>query len=172
MPLTSKIKLSVDAKLTQVLDLAEGSVPMLKEYAALLATGIGAGQADKVWHDERTLGASTGEDIDLAGDATFKDAFGNAITLVKVKGLVVSANAANANNVVVGNAATNGFISWVGGATHTVTVRPGATLALFCGQADAAGYAVTAGTGDLLRILNGGAGTSVTYQIIIIGTSA
>jgi hypothetical protein len=170
MPLTSKLKVSVDAKLTQTLDLAEGTVPMLKEYAAALATGIGAGQADKVWHDQRTLALSTGEDIDLAG--TLVDAFGNALTFVKVKGLLVSAAATNANNVVVGNAATNGFVSWVGGATHTVTVRPGATLALFCGQADAAGYAVTAGTADLLRILNGGAGSSVTYDIIIIGTSA
>jgi len=100
------------------------------------------------------------------------DAFGVALAFVKVKGLVISAAAANANNVVVGNATSNGFISWVGAAAHTVTVRPGATLALMAGGADAAGYAVTAATADLLRVANGGAGTSVTYDVIIWGTSA
>jgi hypothetical protein len=37
----------------------------------------------------------------------------------------------------------------------------------------AAGIAtVTAGTGDILRVDNSGAGTTVTFDIVIIGTSA
>ena len=33
----------------------------------------------------------------------------------------------------------------------------------------AAGYAVTAGTGDILKVANSGAGTGVTYDIVIVG---
>jgi hypothetical protein len=31
---------------------------------------------------------------------------------------------------------------------------------------------VTAGTGDILQVANSGAGTSVTYDIIVIGTTS
>ena len=35
----------------------------------------------------------------------------------------------------------------------------------------AAGWLVTAGTGDLLKIANGGAGSAVDYDIILIGAA-
>ena len=45
-------------------------------------------------------------------------------------------------------------------------VRPGGTFALIAD--DAAGYAVTPGTGDLLKIAAATTGT-VTYDLILIG---
>jgi|SRR5688572_13113839 len=170
--MTLSSKLTVTARVTQTaaLDLVEASVPLLRTYTSILADGVGGGQADRVFHDRRTLSASANEDLDLAGGLT--DAFGAALTFVKIKGLLVAAAAANTNNVIVGGAASNGFVTWVGGATHTLTVRPGAVLALFAGQADTTGYAVTASTGDLLRVANSGAGSTVTYDIVIVGTSA
>lgn len=171
MSLTSRLTVSIDALYKASLDLSEVQNPMLKSYAKILQTGTGAGQADKFWHDRRTLAASTGEDLDLNG-AALTDPFGAALAFVRVKGLIIAAADANTNNVIVGNAASNGFVSWVGGATHTVTLRPGAVMALFAGQADATGYAVTAGTADLLRVLNGAAGSTVDYEIIVVGASA
>ena len=53
-----------------------------------------------------------------------------------------------------------------GAAIHGAAVRPGGE-ALFV--APGTGWTVTPATGDLLRILNGGAGTPVTYDIMIIG---
>ena len=98
------------------------------------------------------------------------DVFGATVTFARIRAIAVSAAASNTNNVVVGGAASNQFATWAGAATHTVTVRPGG---LFCvANTDATGYAVTAGTGDLLRIANSGAGTSVVYDIILIGASA
>jgi hypothetical protein len=170
MPLTSNLTVAVSAIQTAALDLGTASAQMSKSYAAALASGTAAGQADRIFHDQRTLSASATEDLDLAGVLT--DAFGAALTFVRIKGLIIAAVPGNTNNVIVGNAATNGFVSWVGGATHTVTVRPGAVLALIAGSADATGYAVTAGTADLLRVGNSGAGTSVTYDVVVIGASA
>jgi hypothetical protein len=82
----------------------------------------------------------------------------------------VRAAAGNTNAVAVGGAASNGFVGWVADATDKINVRPGGVFGLFA--PDSAGYPVTAGTADLLRIGNGGAGSSVTYDIIIIGASA
>jgi hypothetical protein len=170
MTLVSDLSVNVSASYSTALDLATGSVPLLKSYRTLLASGTAVGQADKVWHDQRTIGASGSEDLDLAGVLT--DAFGASLTFVKLKGLIVAAAAGNTNNVVLGGAA-NAIASFLSpAATGLLTIRPGTVFALLTGSADATGYAVTAGTGDLLHVANSGAGTSVTYDVIVIGTSA
>jgi hypothetical protein len=40
------------------------------------------------------------------------------------------------------------------------------------GVADAIGWGVTAGTGDLLKVANSAGSTSVNYDIVVIGNSA
>jgi hypothetical protein len=132
-----------------------------------LGSGTGANQADRMYTATRTLAASTGEDLDLAG--TLLDAFGATITFARIKAMIFRANAANTNNVIIGNAAANGFIPWVGSATDKLTLRPGGFFALVA--PDVTAYAVTPATADLLHVLNGGAGTSVTYDVAIIGAS-
>lgn len=170
MTLVTRVGLTVDANYTAALDLATASVPLLKTYATALQSGTGAGQADKIFHDTRTLTASSTEDLDLAG--VLLDAFGSAITFVKIKALIISAAAGNTNNVLVGGVAAGLSSIIVPQATGIVTVRPGATFAVFAGAADATGYAVTATTADLLHVANSAGSTSVTYDIIVIGTSA
>lgn len=170
MPLTSRITLAATASQTSTLDLGTAVAQLAKSYTADLTNGTAAGQVDRIFHDTRTLAASANEDLDLAG--VLVDALGNSLTFARVKGLIISAAVGNVNNVVVGNATTNGFISWVGAATHTITVRPGATFSLFAGQTDATGYAVTAATADLLRVANSSSGSTVTYDIVILGCSA
>lgn len=169
MALTSSISVSANADLTAALDLAVGDVPLAVRNALQLSTGTAAGQADKVFHDRRTLAASAAEDLDLAGVLT--DAFGAAITFARIKGLYISAAAANTNNVVVGNAASNGWATLLS-ATGTLTLRPGAFVGVGTGVADAVCYSVTAATADLLHVANSGAGTSVQYDVVIIGASA
>lgn len=170
MPLASRISLAVNANLTSALDLVTASAPLLKTYEAILATGTGAGQADKIFSDTRTLAASGTEDLDLAG--VLLDAFGTAITFVKIKALIVSAAAGNTNNVLVGGVAAGLSSIIVPQTTGIVTVRPGATFAVFAGQADSTGYAVTATTADLLHVANSSSGTPVSYDVIVVGTSA
>ena len=62
------------------------------------------------------------------------------------------------------------FINWVGDPTDKISVRPGGAFILIA--PDATGYAVTAATGDLLKIANSAGTTSVTYDIIIIGATS
>ncbi|MFF3310484.1 hypothetical protein [Streptomyces sp. NPDC002952] len=170
MPLSGTVlAMSAFAELSTALDLGTAKAPQSFNRSVTLGSGTAAGKADRVFADRRTLAASATEDLDLAG--VLLDAFGAAITFVRVKGLFISAAAANVNNVIVGASATNTWSTLLN-ATGTVTLRPGATLGAMAGVTDPTGYAVTASTGDLLKIANSGAGTSVTYDIFVIGASA
>lgn len=169
MTLSTQVVAWVRPTQTNPLDLGTGTFsPDLAKTDFLLTNGTGANQADRLWADTRTINASSNEDLDLAGSLT--DAFGATITLARVKLIYVKAAAGNTNNVVVGGAASNGLLNWVADATDKINVRPGGVLLL--AAPDATAYAVTAATGDLLRIANSGAGTSVTYDIVIVGSSA
>ncbi|MFE3371185.1 hypothetical protein ACFXOK_16485 [Streptomyces sp. NPDC059173] len=170
MPLSGTM-LAVSAFGEQVtaIDLGTSRAPQALSRSMSLASGTGAGEADRVFSDRRTLAASGTEDLDLAG--ALVDAFGATITFARIKGLVIAAAAGNTNNVVVGGASSNAWATLLG-ATHTLTLRPGAFVAVGTGAADATGYAVTASTGDLLKVANSDAGSAVTYDIHIIGASA
>lgn len=170
MTLSSKINLRVASNLSSALDLVTAQANLSKSYSVELDNGTAAGQADRVFADTRTLAASATENLDLAGSLT--DALGAAVTFAKVKAIIFKAADANTNNVIVGGDVTNTFFPMFGLETDSLVLRPGALVALVCGEADAAGYAVTAATADLLKVANSGAGTPVSYDVIIIGTSA
>ena len=104
-------------------------------------------------------------------DRTLETRLGAAVTFVRVKGLFIKAASANTNNVVIGAATSNQWATLLN-TTGTLTLRPGASLAVVAGGADATAYAVTASTGDLLKVASSAAGSSVSYDICIIGASA
>ncbi|GAA4684543.1 hypothetical protein [Streptomyces youssoufiensis] len=168
MAVTSTLSMAASVLQTKALDLTAAQDNLTFRRAVTLADGTTAGKADRVFHDRRTLAASATEDLDLAG--VLLDAFGATITFARVKGLFISAAAANTNSVIVG-AATNAWSTLLS-ATGTLTLRPGASVGAMAGPADATAYAVTAATGDLLKVANSGAGSSVTYDIVIVGASA
>ena len=166
MPLTATIDLALNATLTKASDLASPQAPFNVKRRAVFQDGVTAGKADKIFGDTRTILAAANDDLDLAGGLT--DEFGVVINFAKIKAIVIAAAAGNVNDVKVGGAAANQFVGPFGAAAHTVSVPPGGLLVL---TAPANGWAVTAATGDLLRIANA-AGSAVTYDIVIIGTSA
>lgn len=170
MSLATKLNFSVSAALSSALDLVTPAARLSQRYTTELSDGTAAGMADKVFSDTRTLGASGTENLDLAGSLT--DALGASLTFARVKAIIVHAASANTNNVILGGDVTNTFFGIFADETDAIVIRPGATFVIFCGEADALAYAVTAATGDLLKVTNSGAGTGVTYDIIVIGASA
>ena len=164
--LTSKVSVNVDATLAAGVAIGNVQHDIGYRVANAMADGAGLNQANQVYSARRTLAASANESIDLSGSLT--NAFGTSLTFTKIKALIVAASAANTNDVIVGGAATNGFISWVGAATDTVKVKPGGVFVITAPTA--AGLAVTAGTADLLKVANSAGGTGVTYDIIVIGS--
>lgn len=131
-----------------------------------VAPGTGTGYADLMYAGERTITASSSENLDLAGGLT--SPLGATLTFVKVKAILIVASTANTNSVQVGGAATNTFTGAFADATDIVSIPPGGTLLLVH---PGAGWTVTASTGDILKVANSGATTGVTYKVIVIGTS-
>jgi len=170
MPQSSTLQVVANIAKSKALDLGvTAQAPVAKTYLQTLTDGTGAGKADLLFFDTRTIAVSGTDDLDLNG--VLLDAFGATLSMLKVKAVIVTAASGNTNNVVVGGAASNQFATWTGTATDKVVLRPGATFALIAGSADATCYAVTAATGDILRIANSGAGSTVDYDIVIIGSS-
>jgi hypothetical protein len=171
MSLLSKIRINFQLAQTKVnTDNSISSAPVQRDYLTDLGDGTAAGKADLTYHATRTIAPSANDDLDLAGVLT--DAFGATLTFARIKSLTIVAAAANVNNVVVGGGASNPVTSFMSGTTPAVIVRPGTAFHLQTGSADATGYVVTAATADILRVTNGGAGASVTYDIVIVGCSA
>ena len=132
-----------------------------------VSAGTGANQLDLVFSDQRTLSATSSEELDLAGGLT--DSFGTTLTFARIKYLYVYSASANGGLIQVGGAATNAFVNWVANSSDILQVRPDGAFTL--SAPGATGYAVTGGAGDLLKIANTDS-SEATYDIVIAGTSA
>jgi len=168
MALTSTISGGISARQTVVNDAGTASYPAAFSQSISLADGTIAGKADKLFTDTRTVALSSSEDIDLSG--SLLDGFGNSVVFVKIKGLYIFAHADNTNNVVVGaKGPTTGWVGFFAANTNSISLKPGY---FFCLGGSGTGYSVTNTTDDIILVTNSGAGTGVTYDIAIVGTSA
>lgn len=159
--------LNLAAEITSPLDLTTPTASLKTSRQLPLSGGTGAGQADMIFSDRRTIAASATDSLDLAG--SLPGPFGGTLAFARIKALAVLPATGNTNNVLVQRPATNGVPLFSAVSTN-LPVPPGG--AFFWFAPSATGVAVTAGTGDLIDIVNGGAGTPVTYDIVIVGASA
>jgi hypothetical protein len=159
----ANLSVSLRAKQTGAADLGTPQilVDIAKEIDFTPGTAA-VGQANVLFTDTRTLAASTGEDIDLAGALT--DALGAGIAAAEVVAIYVAAAPGNTNDVQVTRPAANGVPLFLA-AGDGFAIGPGD----FSLRTYRNGVAVAAGTGDLIHVANGGGGTPVTYDIAIIG---
>jgi len=140
-----------------------------------LANGTSDGQCDLVWSDRRSLAAATSETLDLSGTA-LTDAAGTAIAFAQVDYIIVlNRNTTAGDDLHIGQNSSNGFTGpWADASDRAVCPAGSSAGAqdglLFIGNPQ--GWAVTAGTGDLLYIENIDASNAISYDIIIIGRSA
>lgn len=142
------------------------------EESISLVDGTAADQCDRLYWAERTVNSASNDDLDLSGVLT--NPLGTAITQVELVAILLinkprAGTPLNTTNLTIG-AGSNPCIAFLG-ATHMLgPIRPGGVFLLGC--PDAAGIgAVTAGTGDILRIANS-SGAANTYQIALLGRSA
>jgi hypothetical protein len=169
MPLSTALDVNLTASYTNTtVPPGTTAVPFSLYRRTSLLTGVAANQADKIYTVSNTIAASGTATLDLAGAVT--DVFGVTFTIVKLKMLIVRAAAANTNNVVFGPAAANGVTGLFSGTTPTISVMPGGLFAWAAPGTTAP--TVVAATGDLLTFTNSSSGSSVTYDVTVVGTSA
>lgn len=164
--ISATVALSIQADLVDALDLASATFPLRYSPAYPFADGTGTNQAKNVFTDTRTLVASASENLDLSGTA-LNDPMGSALAFTKIKALMIRAAPGNTNDVLVGGHATAALATMFGDATDKVRVTPGGAV-MFVSPT---GYDVTATTADLLTVANSAGGTSVTYDVIVLGTT-
>lgn len=139
-----------------------------------LANGTGVGQFDIPYFAERTVNASSNDDLDLAGVLT--GAFGTTLTMAELVAIVVvnapidATQPPNVSNLTLGGG-SNPFLGFLGGTTPIIgPIGPGGFFVIACGGAAGIGT-VAAGTGDIFRVANG-AGGAAKYQIAALARSA
>jgi hypothetical protein len=165
--LRTTIVAQIDTTMKNILDLSTPVDNLSKVAKIQLSNGTGANSADLCFHDTRTLAASGTEDLDLAG--SLAGPFGASQVFAEVRAVMIKAAAGNTNNVRVTRPAANGVPLFLA-ASDGIDVPPGGVFLWSC-PADGK-VAVTAGTGDLITVANSSSGTSVTYDVVIIGCSA
>jgi hypothetical protein len=136
------------------------NIPANLSPSATFSDGAGALQGNVLYQASLALTAGT-FNLDLNGVVT--DPWGTTVAMLRVKGILVFNT--GATSLVVG-AGTNPWLTLLN-STGTITLPPGAAFAAF--TPDAAGWAVTAATGDILKFA--GTGTA-TFQVIVLGASS
>lgn len=162
---TGAISATVEGKFTKAApDGTSVETFVKKTFERFFKPGSDTNEAQKVFTNTYTLAASANVDLDFA--AGMNDPFGVAQTFSRVKLIMITAADTNVNNVNVGGTVTN-QMTLLADASDIAPVLPGGALIWDLGDA---GRAITAATGDLLRISNSGSGTGVTFDIVVIGT--
>jgi hypothetical protein len=157
------IDLHINAKQTGAADLGTPNilVDVIKQMQFTPGTAA-VGQANVLFSDTRTIAPSATDSIDVAG--AIADALGTTIAAAEIVAIYVAAASGNTNDVQVTRPAANGVPLFLA-AGDGFALGPGD----FSLRTNRNGVGVVAATGDLIAIVNGGAGTSVTYDIVIIG---
>lgn len=162
-PVDANINVSLKVNQTGVADLGAPSFGFEINRNLTYTGGVATiDQADVLFSDKRTLAASATENLDLAG--VLVDALGSTVACAEVVTIYVSAESSNTNNVLIGGATTNAFNGPLS-ATGTYSLEPGEFVVFNSRK----GWPVTPATGDILKMANSGAGTAVSYSIVIIG---
>lgn len=150
---------------TNALDLSTTSDSARLNKGDTLANGTGLDQADQLWHDTRSLAATT-ENLDLAGGIT--NAFGTTVTFARVKGILIhNKNTTAGHTLTIGGASSAAFVLFVD-TSDKYAIGPNGVF--FAWEPSAAGKVVTATTADILK-MDAGANT-IAYDIWIIGATA
>jgi hypothetical protein len=160
---SASIGVRIQGKQTGAGDLGTPQLPIdIDELLDFSAGTAAVGQANVLFQDTRTIAASGNEDLDVAGVLT--DAFGASIAAAEIVAIFIKAHEPNTNSVQVTRPAANGVPLFLA-ASDGLSIAPGDFFLL----TRRTGVTVTAATGDLINIANSGAGTGVTYDVVIIG---
>jgi hypothetical protein len=168
MPLNLTIETRLNGSYTGTADLGTPTFAFDQTQRKVLDSGVGANQADVLWSDERTVTTGATDSIDLAG--ALSGLLGGTVTFVRVKGIRIrnsnNAGTANTTNLTVQRPAANGAPLFVAASDAIAALPPDGEILI--SWPSAAGVVVTAGTGDLLEIVNS-AGASAVYRIEVWG---
>lgn len=161
---SGSVSSGVDLKDDRSADVEAAITTVKRLFGWTVTNGTTSDKADLWWADTRTLSASASEALDLTAVTNL---FGT-VTFAKVKAVFVIADRGNTNDVQVTRTATTGALLFMADGDG-IALKPGAAFMFI---SPVTGFVVTDTSDDTLTITNSAGSTSVTYTIVIIGTSA
>lgn len=135
------------------------------EYIKRLAVGTAASQANIVYGTNASISAAT--NYDLNGLLASVVDSGTTFDAVKVVGFIVINKSTTSGEYLTVGAGTNDFDTWTANAGDQVFVGPDGFFATF---SPIDGFAVTAATADILRIVP--ATGTIALTLLVLGRSA
>lgn len=159
------VGLSVAMQAVNALDGRNATDPVTLSKIFNFQNGTGAGNANKMFYDVRSITSGGTDNVDLSGALT--DAFGTSLLFTKVKALILISDPTNTVNLTVGNG-TNPVVGgpWGVAGANPLVMQPG-DMWVFANNSANGIFPVTAATGDILKIVAGAANSN--YTIIVIG---
>lgn len=168
MPNDINFALRVSGDYNGVNDLMSPRAEIVQDWSLQLANGTGANQFDRMYSDNVTIGPSSNLDLDLRGGLT--DPFGVTLNIVELRAIFIRSRSTNLNNLGIGGTVTNQLTGIFTDVSDQIILRPGEVF--FKGIFPDGGVTLTAGTADLLRLVNLAGTNSISADILIFGTSA
>lgn len=140
--------------------------------SASLSDGTEADEVDLLYHDEVTVDNEV-VTIDLCGDATVTDKFGDQVDFAGGKIILVqNANTAAGEHIDVFGG-TNSIQIGPNDGTDQARVYPGGLVLLYAPDPAGAGdvYSINDGTDDILQLDSEDSGATITANAIVAGVS-
>jgi len=163
---TGTIAINALLNAIDTLDLGvEKKAALSKTIQAAFTSGVGLNQIDRVFVDERVISGSATDQLDLIGGGLL-DILGATFAPARIKILIV--NNLGPNTVNLQRPAANGVAIYLAVSDGEPIHSGGFTCKVW---PSAAGIVVTAGSADLMDLVNT-AGGNTTVQIIIGAASA
>lgn len=142
--------------------LSDDQVKADEAFSINFTNGTGAGQADLMYQVRGSLASSGTDTYDLDA-GTLEDRFGNGLTFVKVKAVILSHTSSSSAS----------SIAMAGDFTTTIKLPQQNLVAGGAHEShDPTGWTVTASTADVITVVNNDGSNTATYDLYIIGTSA
>lgn len=143
------------------------SFPHVFEYRQRFEYGTGSNRVNAIWSQPPTAVVNgSPQDIDLSGSLT-SVVDGTVVSFPILMGMFIVNHSTTSGQYVTVGAGSNPFITWLTASGDGVRVYPGGFLPLW-NPTD--GYAVTGGTGDILRLAS--AAGSPLVSVLLVGRSA
>ena len=134
-------------------------------------TGATSGNADLWFHDERTLAATTADNLDLAGSLT-NPITGATLTFVRIKLILIDLDAPGTGIFLrVGPGVTGASNPWIGPWAQVASNYETVYDTMYKSNKTDGWGTITAGSADTLSIYNSTA-LAIVYRILLIGASA
>lgn len=146
--------------------LGSGRFDLAVIQAIALANGVAINQADMLYKQQATILTAATLTLDLKGGGLL-DVFGVAINPVKLVGVYIFSKLANTTNLTLFGDANH--VPFLGTVATTVPLKPGGKYEQW--DPSLAAITVTAGTGDIVKIVNA-AGASAVVDIVLVGRNS